>query len=92
MLPVGQEAAEAVYHIVDAAFERRSIAVTSNIHPSGLSRFGEAGTIGPPAAIGNALAAALPEIADRITNTPLAPEGMWSWVNAATPSDAKALR
>jgi DNA replication protein DnaC len=35
MLPVGQDAAEASYRIVDAAYERRSIAVTSNIHPSG---------------------------------------------------------
>jgi DNA replication protein DnaC len=35
MLPVGQDAAEAFYRIVDAAYERRSIAVTSNIHPSG---------------------------------------------------------
>jgi DNA replication protein DnaC len=35
MLPVGPDAAEAFYRIVDAAYERRSIAVTSNIHPSG---------------------------------------------------------
>lgn len=35
MLPVGQDAAEAFYRVVDAAYERRSIAVTSNIHPSG---------------------------------------------------------
>lgn len=35
MLPAGQEAAEAFYRIVDTAYERRSIAVTSNIHPSG---------------------------------------------------------
>ena len=35
MLPVGQEAAEAFYRIVDTAYERRSIAVSSNIHPSG---------------------------------------------------------
>lgn len=35
MLPAGEDAAEAFYRIVDAAYERRSIAVTSNIHPSG---------------------------------------------------------
>jgi DNA replication protein DnaC len=35
MLPVAAEAAEAFYRIIDAAYERRSIAVTSNIHPSG---------------------------------------------------------
>ncbi|MDV7084027.1 ATP-binding protein [Rhodococcus opacus] len=34
VLPAGQEAAEAFYRIVDAAYERRSVAVTSNIHPS----------------------------------------------------------
>jgi DNA replication protein DnaC len=32
---VGQDAAEAFYRITDAAYERRSVAVTSNIHPSG---------------------------------------------------------
>ena len=35
MLPVAPDAAEAFYRIIDAAYERRSIAVTSNIHPSG---------------------------------------------------------
>jgi DNA replication protein DnaC len=35
MLPAGQAAAEALYRLVDAAYERRSIAVTSNLHPSG---------------------------------------------------------
>ncbi len=34
MLPAGQDAAEAFYRITDAAYERRSLAVTSNIHPS----------------------------------------------------------
>jgi DNA replication protein DnaC len=36
MLPAGQDAAEAFYRLVDASYERRSVAVTSNIHPSGL--------------------------------------------------------
>jgi len=35
MLPVSAEAAEALFRIVDAAYERRSLALTSNIHPSG---------------------------------------------------------
>lgn len=35
MLPAGGDAAEAFYRIVDAAYERRSVAVTSNLHPSG---------------------------------------------------------
>lgn len=34
-LPAGQDAAEAFYRVVDAAYERRSVAVTSNIKPSG---------------------------------------------------------
>ncbi len=36
MLPAGQDAAEAFYRITDAAYERRSVAVTSNIHPGWL--------------------------------------------------------
>jgi DNA replication protein DnaC len=36
MLPTGQAAAEALYRLVDAAYERRSLIVTSNLHPSGL--------------------------------------------------------
>lgn len=35
MLPSGQEAAEAFYRVVDAAYEKRSVAVTSNLHPAG---------------------------------------------------------
>jgi DNA replication protein DnaC len=35
MLPAGQDAAEAFYRVIDTAYERRSVAVTSNIHPSG---------------------------------------------------------
>jgi DNA replication protein DnaC len=38
MLPAGQDAAEAFYRVVDAAYERRSVAVTSNIHPSGFDQ------------------------------------------------------
>jgi DNA replication protein DnaC len=35
MLPSGQDAAEAFYRVVDAAYEKRSVAVTSNLHPAG---------------------------------------------------------
>lgn len=35
MLPAGQDATEAFFRVVDAAYERRSVAVTSNLHPSG---------------------------------------------------------
>jgi hypothetical protein len=35
MLPVALDAAEALFRVVDAADEKRSIALTSNIHPAG---------------------------------------------------------
>jgi DNA replication protein DnaC len=33
--PVGHDAAEGFYRLVDAAYERRSVAVSSNLHPAG---------------------------------------------------------
>lgn len=35
LLPVAGETAEALYRVVDAAYERRSLAISSNLHPSG---------------------------------------------------------
>jgi DNA replication protein DnaC len=35
LLPVSEEAAEGLYRLIDGAYERRSIAVSSNLHPSG---------------------------------------------------------
>lgn len=35
MLPVAPDAAEALFRIVDAAYEKRSLALTSNLHPAG---------------------------------------------------------
>ncbi|MFE5872780.1 ATP-binding protein [Streptomyces roseifaciens] len=35
MLPSVQAVAEAFYRVIDAAYERRSVIVTSNLHPSG---------------------------------------------------------
>jgi DNA replication protein DnaC len=34
MLPVSVDAAEGLYRLVDAAYEKRSVAVSSNLHPS----------------------------------------------------------
>jgi hypothetical protein len=34
LLPVGRDAAEGLYRLVDAAYEKRSIAVSSNLHPA----------------------------------------------------------
>ena len=35
LLPVTTETAEALYRVVDAAYEKRSIAISSNLHPAG---------------------------------------------------------
>ena len=35
LLPVSADAADALFRVVDAAYEKRSIAISSNIHPSG---------------------------------------------------------
>jgi DNA replication protein DnaC len=35
LLPVASDAAEGLYRLVDAAYEKRSVAVSSNLHPSG---------------------------------------------------------
>jgi len=35
MLPVGEDAAEGLYRLVDACYETRSLAVSSNLHPAG---------------------------------------------------------
>ena len=39
LLPVSADAAEALFRVVDAAYEKRSIAISSNIHPSKAHRF-----------------------------------------------------
>lgn len=36
LLPVGADAAEGLYRLVDAAYEKRSIALSSNLHPAGI--------------------------------------------------------
>jgi len=35
LLPISADAAEALFRVVDAAYEKRSLALSSNIHPSG---------------------------------------------------------
>ena len=34
LLPVSQDAAEGLYRLVDAAYEKRSVAISSNLHPA----------------------------------------------------------
>jgi carbon-monoxide dehydrogenase large subunit len=50
---------------------------------------GEGGTIAPAAAVGNALANAVPEIADLVTETPLAPARVWGWLHERVPDDGR---
>jgi DNA replication protein DnaC len=35
LLPVPDDAAEALFRVIDAAYERRSVALSSNVHPGG---------------------------------------------------------
>jgi aerobic carbon-monoxide dehydrogenase large subunit len=51
--------------------------------PGGMKGMGEGGVIAAPAAVGNAVAAALPEIADRLTATPLSPPVLWALLDGA---------
>jgi carbon-monoxide dehydrogenase large subunit len=51
--------------------------------PGGMKGVGEGGTIPTPAAIGNAIAAAVPEIADRVLGTPLSPGDLWALMHGA---------
>jgi carbon-monoxide dehydrogenase large subunit len=50
----------------------------SPANPGGFKGVGEGGTIPPAAAVGNAVAAAVPEIADLLVATPLAPSRVWT--------------
>jgi carbon-monoxide dehydrogenase large subunit len=52
--------------------------------PGGMKGMGEGGTIGAPAAIGNAVAAALPEIAEGIVATPISPARIWALLKSAS--------
>ena len=54
--------------------------------PGGMKGVGEGGTIGVVAAVGNAVADAIPEIAHLVTETPLTPHHLWSTI-ASTRAD-----
>lgn len=38
LLPISADAAEGLYRLCDAAYERRSLALSSNLHPSGFDQ------------------------------------------------------
>jgi carbon-monoxide dehydrogenase large subunit len=55
----------------------------SELVPGGFKGLGESGIIPPPAAIANAVAAAVPEIADRLTALPMSPSPVWTLLEEA---------
>jgi len=59
------------------------IEIPSPFTPGGMKGMGEGGTIAPPAAIGNALCNALPEIAHLVTELPMTPGRVWTWLQEA---------
>jgi DNA replication protein DnaC len=38
LLPISADAAEGLYRLVDVAYERRSLALSTNLHPSGFDQ------------------------------------------------------
>ena len=63
--------------------EIQHLVTPSPFIPGGMKGLGEGGTIAAPAAIGNAIAAAVPEIAERVTETPLSPDRLWTLMEEA---------
>jgi carbon-monoxide dehydrogenase large subunit len=59
------------------------IVTPSEITPGGFKGLGESGTIPPPATIGNAVAAAVPEIAAELVDMPLSPSRIWTLLDKA---------
>lgn len=57
--------------------------IPSPFIPGGMKGMGEGGAIAPAAAVGNALADAIPEIAHLVTETPLSPSRVWGWIQNA---------
>ncbi|MEO3813290.1 xanthine dehydrogenase family protein molybdopterin-binding subunit [Sphaerisporangium sp. B11E5] len=67
------------------AIQVRMLEIPSPVTPGGMKGAGEAGTLGPPAAIANAVAAALPHIAGRVTRTPITSQRVWRWLTDDRP-------
>jgi carbon-monoxide dehydrogenase large subunit len=62
--------------------EVEHIETPSPTTPGGMKGMGEGGTIGSVAAIGNAVADAVPEIAQLVTETPITPLRVWTWLRS----------
>lgn len=59
------------------ALEVEHMETPSPFTPGGMKGMGEGGTIGAPAAVVNAIAAALPEVSHLLTETPVTPARLW---------------
>lgn len=60
------------------SIEIEHVVTPSAITPGGFKGLGESGTIPPPATIGNAVANAVPEIAESLVTLPLSPSDIWT--------------
>jgi carbon-monoxide dehydrogenase large subunit len=69
LLPVSED-------VPDIAIEH--MVTPSPLIPGGFKGLGESGTIPPPAVIANAVAAAVPEIAERLVCLPMNPSRIWT--------------
>jgi aerobic carbon-monoxide dehydrogenase large subunit len=63
----------------------------SPTNPAGIKGMGEGGAIGPPSAIGNAIADALTPFGVEVTETPLGPSKIWSLIEDAKAKSAVEL-
>ncbi|WP_327579030.1 xanthine dehydrogenase family protein molybdopterin-binding subunit [Streptomyces sp. NBC_00145] len=74
VLPVSED----VPHVVI-----EHVVTPSQVTPGGFKGLGESGIIPPPAAIVNAVAAAVPEIAEQLVTLPLSQTRMWTLLDKA---------
>jgi aerobic carbon-monoxide dehydrogenase large subunit len=79
-------------YLLPTSAELPELVVEHTEHPSpfipgGMKGMGEGGAIAPAAAIGNALANAMPEVAHLVTETPLSPQRVWGWIRQAEEGD-----
>jgi carbon-monoxide dehydrogenase large subunit len=74
LLPVSEDVPDVVQEHVETP---------SEITPGGFKGVGESGLIPPPATIVNAIANAVPEIAERLVALPVSPGRLWSLLEDA---------
>jgi carbon-monoxide dehydrogenase large subunit len=78
LVPTSGEVPDIVQHHIE---------IPSPFTPGGMKGVGEGGAIAPPAAVGNALCDAVPEIAHLVTELPVTPDRVWRWLGIAGSRD-----